>query len=548
MSITLATLDAWLADRENEHLEFKEAKNQYSYRKLLRYCAALANERGGSLVLGVTDKRPRRVVGTKAFEDHGSVCQSLLEQLHLRVRAEEVHHPYGRVLVFTVPSRPLGAPIEIDGAYLMRAGGSLTGMTHDVLARIFAEVAPDFSAEPCTNATLDDLEIESIQAFQRAWSRKSGNRTFERIPPEQALEDAELLLDGQVTNAALVLFGKRRSLGRLLPQAEVVFEYRSSGTPGAAQQRMDHREGFFGFHDALWNAIDARNDIQHYQEGLFVWDVPTFHESSVREALLNAVAHRDYRLQNSVFIRQHPQDLVIESPGGLPPGVTVDDILWKQAPRNRRICEAFQRCGLVERSGQGMDRIYEECIRNGKPLPSFVGTDDYQVVVTLRGGVEDPRTIQFLERIGQERLASFTTAHFLTVDAVRRGDPLDERLQRPLQDLLEQGIVERPRRGRYVLSRRLYAFLGKKGEYTRKVGLDKGQNKALLLKHIRDNRAEGSRMAEFMEVLPSLTRHQIGRLLKELREGGEAHYSGKKRATRWYPGSDLSGGRANGES
>lgn len=535
MNTSTTKIDAWLAGREDEHLEFKEAKANYSFDKLVRYSAALANEGGGAIVLGVTDKQPRHVVGTGAFRDTGKVCQGLLDRLHLRVRAEEVDHADGRVLVFTVPPRPLGMPIEVDGTYWMRTGESLTGMTSDVLRRIFDEVAPDFSAEPCPRATLDDLEPSSIAAFQRAWARKTGNRALEKLSPAQALADAELIEGDQVTYAALVLFGKRRSLGRLLPQAEVVFEYRSTGATGAAQQRVDHREGFFAFHDAIWNAVNARNDVQHYQEGLFVWDVPTFHEASVREALLNAVAHRDYRLQGSVFVRQYPRELVVESPGGLPPGVTVDEILWKQSPRNRRICEAFQRCGLVERSGQGMDRIYEECIRHGQPLPEFVGTDDYQVVVTLRGSVEDPRIINFLERVGQERLASFTTGHFLAVDAIHRGRAISDRLRAPLQELLDQGIVERLQRGRYALSRRFYAFLGKRGEYTRRVGLDREHNKALLHKHIHGNPDDGCQMEELMQVLPTLSRHQIRRLLTELREEGEVHCRGRGKGARWYP-------------
>src|SRR5439155_11707415 len=130
---------------------------------------------------------------------------------------------------------------------------------------------------------------------------------------------------------------------------------------------------------------DLRNDVQHYQDGLFMWDVPTFNERVVREALLNAVGHRDYRSGGSVFVRQFPRKLEIVSPGGLPNGITLANILWRQLPRNRRIAEALSRCGLVERSGQGMDRMFEGCIRESKPRPDFTGTDDYQVSVTLHG-------------------------------------------------------------------------------------------------------------------------------------------------------------------
>lgn len=80
---------------------------------------------------------------------------------------------------------------------------------------------------------------------------------------------------------------------RHLAQAEIVFEYRSAETSGPAQQRLKFQRGFFAVYDDLWAAINLRNDVQHYQDGLFVLDIPTFDERSVREALLNAVSHRN---------------------------------------------------------------------------------------------------------------------------------------------------------------------------------------------------------------------------------------------------------------
>jgi ATP-dependent DNA helicase RecG len=114
-----------------------------------------------------------------------------------------------------------------------------------------------------------------------------------------------------------------------------------------------------------------RNDKQDFQEGLFVNPIATFSERPVREAILNAVSHRDYQLGGSIFIRQYPRRLEIDSPGGLPFGITLENILDRQNPRNRRVAEIFTRCGLVERSGQGMNLIYEELIKQSKPAPDF---------------------------------------------------------------------------------------------------------------------------------------------------------------------------------
>ncbi len=132
--ITLDTLNNWLAhSREDEHLDFKEASQQFGYEKLLKYCVAFANERGGHLILGVSDKLPRKVVGTNAFLDVGEIKSKILQKLNIRIEVHELPHSDGRVLVFEVPSRPTGHPIHLEGTYLMRSGEELVSMSQDQL-------------------------------------------------------------------------------------------------------------------------------------------------------------------------------------------------------------------------------------------------------------------------------------------------------------------------------------------------------------------------------------------------------------------------------
>jgi len=138
--------------------------------------------------------------------------------------------------------------------------------------------------------------------------------------------------EGGITIAALVLLGAHKALGKHLAQAEVVYEYRSNEASISYQQRKEFREGFLLIHDTLWETINLRNDIFQYQDGLFRQEIPTFNEAVVREAILNAVSHRDYRLAGSVFIRQYPTRLEVVSPGGFPHGITVENILWRQSP------------------------------------------------------------------------------------------------------------------------------------------------------------------------------------------------------------------------
>ena len=539
MNTHLAQIQEWLNAKEDEHLEFKEAKTRYDFEKLVKYCAALANEGGGMFILGISDLRPRRVVGSLAFSDLGRTKAGLIERLHLRIEATEVQHPDGRVVIFSVPARPAGMPIQYGGAYWMRGGEDLVPMTTDLIRRILDEVGPDFSAQICPRATIADLEAAAIKQFRVMWQRKSGNASLEIISDEQLLMDAELIVEGGITYAALILLGTRAALTRHLAQAELVFEYRSSEVSGPAQQREDYRRGFFAYQDDLWNRINLRNEVQHFQLGFFVFDIPTFNEAVVREAILNAVSHRDYRLGGSVFVRQYARRLEVVSPGALPPGITVVNILWRQAPRNRRIAEVFARCGLVERSGQGMNRIFEECIKESKPQPDFWGTDDYQVSVTLEGEIQDPQFVRFLEQIGRERLATFSTQDFLLLDLVHREQPIPLDSKKRLLWLVEQGVIEMVGRGkgaRYILARGFYSIIGRKGAYTRKKGLDRETNKALLLRHIKDNQAEGTKLDELTQVLPSLSRNQVQSLIRDLQSEKQIHVEGRTKGALWFPG------------
>ena len=361
---------ALLLDSETEHVEFKEAKNRYDFEELVGYCCALANEGGGSIILGVTDKAPRRIVGTLAFDQPDRTKIGLFERLHWRIEIAEITTPQGRVLSFVVPGRPPGWPLNYRDRYLMRAGSSLQPMSVDQIARILSETQIDFSADLVPGGTQTVFDTAAVAEFRGRWQRKSARSEIAHWSTAELLENAELTIDGDPTYAGLILLGTEKAMSRHLAQAEVVFEYRSTEASVAYQKRLELRRGFFLWFDEIWKTINLRNDVQQFREGLFKYDIATFDEDSVREAVLNAVSHRDYRDGGSIWIRQWPRLLEIESPGGFPEGITPENIRERQKPRNRRIAEALARCGLVERSGQGMDLMFRQSIRGRLcPIP-----------------------------------------------------------------------------------------------------------------------------------------------------------------------------------
>lgn len=527
-----------LAAPEGTRLEFKEAANRYEFDDLVRYCVAIANEGGGQIVLGVTNARPRRVVGTAAFTEPGQTEAAVFQRIGHHVSLQEHVHDGQRVLIVNVPPRLAGTAWNDRGTYWMRAGEALVPMADERLRAIHAEATPDFSEELCGGASLEDLDAAAIAEFRRRWQRREANARMDSWADEELLRNAELLRDGRLTNAALLLFGTREALSRFIPRAEIVFEYRSSEAAGPAQDRIEFREGFLLYQDRLWERINQRNDRQSYQDGLFRLEIPTFDEIVIREAILNAFCHRDYRREGSVFVRQFARRLEVTSPGGLPPGITPENIIDEQNPRNRRLAEALGRCGLIERSGQGMNLMFERSVRQSKALPDLSGTAPHTVRLTLRGQVTNPAFLAFLERVGEETLASFDTRDLLALDRLQRGEMVPYELSGRLPRLVQMGVVESMGRGRgttYLLSRRFAAAIGQRAAYTRRRGLDREQNKELLLRHVRDGGEQGSPMSELQQVVPALSRDQVKAMMDELRREGRVRLTGARRWARWFP-------------
>jgi ATP-dependent DNA helicase RecG len=351
---------------------------------------------------------------------------------------------------------------------------------------------------------------------------------------EEILRDAELSVDNKLTFAALILFGTKECLAKYLQTSEIILEYRSDETSIAAHKRFEYRSGYLVINDQLWNEINHRNDNQQYRDGQYIWDIPVFNEQVIREAIQNAVVHRDYQMPGSILIRESPKTLAIVSPGGFLPGISADNICWCHSPRNRKVAEALQRCGLIERSGQGADKMFALSITEAKLPPNFIDTTEHQVAVTINGPVQDSAFIKFFELLKEENKA-LNLDDLLTLDLVHRDEKLPDKLKSRLPNVLSEGIVEktgtRGRSVKYILSRRFYRFIGQSGQYTRKKGLDQETNKQLLLKHLHLHGA--SSIADLEQVTPSLNRNQVHYLLKLLKAEGKVKLGGHTRDSKW---------------
>ncbi|MDZ4299416.1 MAG: ATP-binding protein, partial [Candidatus Sungbacteria bacterium] len=415
-------IDDILRNRENEVLEFKEAKGNFDSGDRSDCCAAIANTGGGRLLLGVTDAGD--IVGTKVYMGTlNKIPHDVYQRISVTILAEDVLHPKGRVVVFDIPSRPVGRRVKSDGHYRypIRKGESIVEMDDEDTKAILNEVQPDFSSGIIESLTIGDIDERAVDDFKKRMAEKTGNHALINSSTERILQDAELIRGGKLTLACLVLLGKKEKIAELLPQAEIIYEWRNSSEQIHHDSRVSWRAPYFIVYDDIWQTIHARNLRTPYQEGFIQQEVLAFDEKSCREAVNNAVAHRDYSISGrSVFIYASPESFAVVSPGGFPEHITPENIL-KAPPhwRNRLIAEALERTKLVEKSGQGIDIIFDATIRHGKGLPDFRGTDAYTVRINIPSKVKDAEFIRFLEKIVNEKQISFSFDEIYELELLR---------------------------------------------------------------------------------------------------------------------------------
>ncbi len=522
------------APSEDEGLEFKLAATSFNKDKLCEYVSAIANSGGGSLVLGVSDAPPRQFAGTQAFGNLAGLRDHVYTAMRWKIETREFNPDGKRILVISTNAAPRGRPLGFGGKFFQRTGGSLRAMGADELRAALAGATLDFSSDLCPAAVVGDLDQIAINRFRDLWTKREPSVAGHAWSDAQLLEAAELTIDGALTNAALLLLGSAPALGRRLAHAELVFEYRARDADVGFAERREFRAGLLLWLDDAWARINARNTVQQLRMGLFREDIVAFDENSLREAILNAVCHRDYEDPSSCWIRMYPARIEIISPGGFPRGITAENILDRQRPRNRRLAEALKRCGLVERSGQGADLMFRRCIETSKPLPDYSSSDAYAVVLELRGEAADPAFIRFLEELGEERGQAFTTADLLVLDLARRGQAIGAQIKDRAVLLVDAGALERTGRGKFILSQRYRAFAGERPQYTREKGLARGAEKALLLQHLEHAGGAGAAMQELLQVLPGRSRDYVKSRLEELRDSAAAEVRGERKKARWY--------------
>lgn len=441
-------------DQESMTVEFKQQLQRAS--RLQEPMVAFANSRGGTIIVGISDRRPRQILGVTWSQD-------LVEQVHEAARSTqpplqievERHRVDGHDLAcIQVSSLTRGWVQASDGRLLVRAGPTNRALVGDELLRFVRERAADpVEDEPIPGTGLDDLRSDLMRQFVRARLDRA------RVNLSTAARDLGLVTtDGMVRLATLLVFGKSpRQRNRRFGIVVSRFEGSVDG-----DVRLRDRRELTGPLPTLVAAADQRIYDEMRRDavvrGLVREEVPEYPPVALREALVNAVGHRDYSLRGAaVEVRLYDDAVEVESPGTLAGYVTVDNLREAQYSRNERIMDALQRLGLVEEAGQGIDRMIAEMEDALLDPPQFEERSA-SFVVRLRGGsVFAAEDRLWVSQFGQLDLSADAKVALvfarrtgaITNEQLRRLRPLDREASREtLQDLVTRGLLDAFGRGR----------------------------------------------------------------------------------------------------
>lgn len=396
MDTTPEQIDLWRrSPSENQRLEFKEAKMQFDNRRLYEYCVALANEGGGRLLLGISNKPPRPVVGTQAFNDPVAMAEKLFHAVGFRVDIEEVAHPDGRVLAFHVPSRPRGTAYHLDGKYLMRSGEALVPMSEDQLRRIFAEGEPDWLEEHSKKG-LDAQQIVDLLDTQTFFELLKLPYPTERAGVIGRLAGERLVdeLDGTYAIRRLggLLLAKRLEdfpdLARKAPRVVVYTGASKLETRLDRTGARGYAVGFQGLVQFVMNQLPQNEVI----EDALRKEVKLVPEVVIRELVANALIHQDLRVTGaSVMVEIYGNRVEISNPGE--PAVPVERFIDGYQSRNERLADLMRRFGICEEKSSGIDRVVQAAEVYQLPAPDF-RPGFKRTVVTIYG----PKSFENMER------------------------------------------------------------------------------------------------------------------------------------------------------
>lgn len=534
--------------KESEVVEFKKAENNFDFDDLGKYFSALSNEanlRGldfAWLIFGYDEKK-HEIVGTSYkngegalnnlkhdFSQHTTDGQTFREIIPIEVDGK-------RILMFKIPASPRNIVMKWKGIAYGRDGESLKPLNQSKQDEIRRQTpAPDWSAEIVLDATIDDLDEVAI-----AKARKMFKKVHSRIPAEEVnrwsteefLSKCELLVNGKLTRAAIILLGKMFSDSKLRPAvAEVTWTLRDD-----KQDVVDYEHFSVPFIltvDEILAKIHNLTLREMPGGTLFPDTMKQYDDYTIREALHNCIAHQDYTLRQRINFVENPGFLYYANGGSFIPG-TLENALATNGPqrffRNACLCKAMVHFNMIDTVSRGIKKMFTEQMERRFPMPDYeIDNAKKEVAVRIYGNAINERYTKLLKDND-----TLTLHDCISLDAIQKGHRIDDEIA---QDLLKRGLIE-GEAPNYTISLGVAKASRQLPQYTKVRGLERDKIKHMILQYIQNAGADGAKRDAILEYLQGTlpgrnTREQNSDLIRNiLREMGQENIIVSKNRL-WY--------------
>ena len=554
----LSRLDGEPADAlETEQLEFKEwspgpKRMKAQLRQLRETAVAFANAGGGHVVLGVRDRKRTRADAIQNLDplDTRGLQKGIYDgtEPHILVEVSELLEPEGRLYAIRVP-RSMAVHTTTEGMARIRVGRDtkpLTGSGLQALATARDET--DRTAEILPELNPADLDTQQVLRLRSVIRKHSGRTALAELPERELLEALGLIRDRKITRAAALLLGGDGDPKFASPRRELVLLRMRDDT--SYSQRLD-------LNGPLLETLERAREFVEFSPRLDTVNVESYRQLEIpelswtvaREAILNALTHRDYfQHRSSAFVRLYPARAEFSSPGGFIGGVAPENIL-RHSPerRNPLLADVFQMIGLVNHAGMGINRMYMELLRQGKGLPEYWdNAGSVQLVVPTKANPDFVRFAREEEQAGRTLdLDDLIVLHGMTRRGALNAQDAGKLLQRPRQEarpklaqLRERGYLVPTGAGRGAPhrlapdpARRLNIQLRSEDRNW----VDAEELKLRLLQILRER---GRLTNAAVRAISGYSRVQARDFMAALREEGQVALVGRGRAAHYVPASD----------
>lgn len=524
---------------ETDTVEFKswiKAKNQKEIISLaVDELIAFANYKGGTVYFGVEDN-PIEVTGCDRNYDSQRIIEGIYDKTRPSLFTEIEDFEYNGKLVIAISVKSDGKTYTTtDGRCLKRLGKNSKPLYPDELSNVYSSIQnPDFSGRVISESTLDDVNKLEVYRLKEKLRVRDSKSTLPDLDDNDFLRDLQLTkFDGNVerlTIAGLLFVGKEVSIQRMLPQAEVIYLHYSANNLEEYDARLDLKTSLINIIDKLTERVQTYGKIENVQIGLFRLEIEEFPERVFQEALLNALSHRDYQSNAAIYVKQYPDRIVIENPGGFLDGITENNIITHPSvPRNKLIAETLQNLKYVQRTGQGVDIMFKDMVSLGKPYPRYKSFND-AVSLTIYNAIDNTEFVKFIVETQEKNSEIMSLAEMMILrdlmdnrkeslsvlsDTVQKS--LDE-TKKSCNKLITNGLIEIVGK-EYMLTAKVYEVLKSDIEYTRDKTIQYIKAKNMIMDYLEMESNDKITSAKIQEMC-GFTKQQARSTIDKMRKEG----------------------------